>query len=148
MVHFIAVKVGDGAVAEDLVQDIFVRLLQSRQLMMPATLPALVFTMARNAAADWLRRRRVIEEYEHFIMHGDTGSDSAESVFSARELTERMEYTLARLAPECREVYRLHIYDGMAVSQIAKQTGQPYRHVEYRLGIARQAVRRALSAAV
>lgn len=144
IVSFIAQRIGDGDTAQDLVQNIFLRLLRSDKLISDITLPALVFTMARNAVADWYRRRRIREEYEHFIVGRGATDDSMESVFSARELMERMERTLARLAPECREVYRLHIYGGMQVSQIAEETHQPYRTVEYRLGQARKQVRRQL----
>ena len=144
IVSFIAVRLGNHDDAEDIVQDIFVRLLKSNHLISDITMSALVYTMARHKMSDYYRRRHTFEEYEHFIKRGDTMDENLESVISARELTERMEYTLARLAPECREAYRLHIYEGMAVSQIAEQTGLPYRNVEYRLGIARRAVRRAL----
>lgn len=144
IVNFIALRLGNYDDAEDIVQDIFMRLLKSNYLISDITLPALVYTMARHKMSDYYRRRHTFEEYEHFIKRGDAVDENLESVISARELTERMEYTLARLAPECRDTYRLHIYDGMAVSQIAEQTGMPYRNVEYRLGIARRAVRRAL----
>ncbi len=148
IVGFVALRLGGSNVSEDIVQDIFVRLLQSDKLISPTTLPALVFTMARNAVADWYRRHRVHEEYEHYLKSSGNVSESMESVISAHELMERMEYTLARLAPECREVYRLHIYDGMQVAQIAKETHQAYRAVEYRIGQARRAVRRSLRQAL
>ena len=144
IVGFVAVRVGDNDAAQDVVQDVFVRLLQSDKLISETTLPALVFTMVRNAVTDWFRRRRIHEEYEHYIIGTGDDSDSMDSVISVRELMERMERTLARLAPECREVYRLHIYGGMQVSQIAEETHQPYRAVEYRLGQARREVRRQL----
>lgn len=144
IVGFVAVRVGDNDAAQDVVQDVFVRLLQSDKLISETTLPALVLTMARHAVADWFRRRRIREEYEHYIIGTGDDSDSMESVISVRELMERMERTLARLAPECREVYRLHIYGGMQVRQIAEETHQPYRAVEYRLGQARREVRRQL----
>ena len=144
IVGFVAVRVGDNDAAQDVVQDVFVRLLQSDKLISEITLPALVFTMVRYAVTDWFRRRRIREEYEHYIIGTGDSSDSMESVISVRELMERMERTLARLAPECREVYRLHIYGGMQVSQIAEETHQPYRAVEYRLGQARKEVRRQL----
>lgn len=148
IVNFIAVRLGNHDDAEDIVQDIFVRLLKSGCLICDITLPALVYTMARHKMSDYYRRRHTFEEYEHFIKRDDAVDENLESVISARELTERMEYTLARLSPECRETYRLHIYGGMAVSQISEQTGLPYRNVEYRLGIARRAVRRALLGAI
>lgn len=144
IVGFVAVRVGDADVAKDVVQDVFFRLLCSDRLISPTTLPALVFTMVRNAVTDWFRRRRIREEYEHYIIGTGDDSDSMDSVISVRELMERMERTLARLAPECREVYHLHIYSGMQVRQIAEETHQPYRAVEYRLGQARKEVRRQL----
>ena len=144
IVGFVAVRVGDADVAKDVVQDVFFRLLCSDRLISPTTLPALVFTMVRNAVTDWFRRRRIREEYEHYIIGTGDDTDSMDSVISVRELMERMERTLARLAPECREVYRLHIYGGMQVRQIAEETHQPYRAVEYRLGQARKEVRSQL----
>lgn len=144
IVGFVAVRVGDADVAKDVVQDVFFRLLCSDRLISPTTLPALVFTMVRNAVTDWFRRRRIREEYEHYIIGTGDDSDSMDSVISVRELMERMERTLARLAPECRKVYHLHIYGGMQVRQIAEETHQPYRAVEYRLGQARKEVRRQL----
>ena len=70
--------------------------------------------------------------------------DSMESVFSARQVMERMEFTLARLPEQCSEMYRLHIYGGMKVSEISKELNANYKHVEYQLGIARKAVRNHL----
>ncbi len=148
LLRFVALRVGDNDVAEDMVQDIFLRLLRSDKLITVTTLPALVFTMARNMVSDWFRRRRVFEEYEHYIIGTGTSQESMDSVISAHELMERMEHTLARLAPECREAYRLHIYGGMQVSQIAEETRQPYRAVEYRIGQARRAVRQSLRKAL
>jgi len=148
IVRFVTMRIGDSDVAQDMVQDIFVRLLRSDKLISLTTLPALTFTMARNMVADWYRRRRIIEEYEHYIIGTGDGHESMESLISAHELMARMEHTLARLAPECRDAYRLHIYAGMQVGQIAEQTHLPYRAVEYRIGQARRAVRQALKQAL
>ena len=68
IVRFVTMRIGDSDVAQDMVQDIFVRLLRSDKLISLTTLPALTFTMARNMVADWYRRRRIIEEYEHYII--------------------------------------------------------------------------------
>jgi RNA polymerase sigma-70 factor (ECF subfamily) len=148
IVRFVTMRIGDSDVAQDMVQDIFVRLLRSDKLISLTTLPALTFTMARNMVADWYRRRRIIEEYEHYIIGTGDSHESMESLISAHELMARMEHTLARLAPECRDAYRLHIYAGMQVAQIAEQTHLPYRAVEYRIGQARRAVRQALKQAL
>ena len=150
LVSFIAVRTLDAIEAEDIVQDIFLRLLRGKSSLLPLTsdLSPLVYTMARHAVSDYYRRRRVYEEYEHYIQTSDfscqTSDDSVESVFSAQQLMERMEHSLARLPKACCEIYRLHIYDGMKVSDIAQELSLPYKQVENRLGQARKAVRQQL----
>ena len=148
LVSFSAVRTVDAIEAEDIVQDIFLRLLRGQHLITPQTLPSLLHTMARHAVCDYYRRRHVHEEYEHYIQTSDfscqTSDDSVESVFSAQQLMERMERSLARLPKACCEIYRLHIYDGMKVSDIAQELSLPYKQVENRLGQARKAVRQQL----
>lgn len=148
LVSFIAVRIVDTNEAEDIVQDIFLHLLRGQHLITPQTLPSLLHTMARHAVCDYYRRRHVHEEYEHYIQTSDfscqTSDDSVESVFSAHQLMERMERSLARLPKACCEIYRLHIYDGMKVSDIAQELSLPYKQVENRLGQARKAVRQQL----
>lgn len=141
IVDFITVRITDADEAEDMVQDLFLRLLRGHQLITPVTLPCLVYTMARHSIADYYRRRRVRDEYEHYMKNTDSIGE-IESVISARQLMERMERTLARLPEACGRIYRLHIYDGLKVSDIAQQLELPYKQVENRLGQARKAVRR------
>ena len=143
LLSFIAVRITNAVEAEDLVQDIFLRLLRGHHLITPDTLPALIYTMARHAVSDYYRRRHVFEEYEHYIKSSDSTSE-IESLISARQLMERMERSLARLPQACCEIYRLHIYDGMKVRDIARELSLPYKQVENRLGQARKAVRQQL----
>ena len=143
LLSFIAVRITNAVEAEDLVQDIFLRLLRGHHLITPDTLPALIYTMARHAVSDYYRRRRIYEEYEHYIKRSDCTSE-IESLISARQLMEHMERSLARLPQACCEIYRLHIYDGMKVRDIARELSLPYKQVENRLGQARKAVRQQL----
>lgn len=150
IINFIAVRIMDATEAEDIVQDIFLRLLRGHHLMTPETLPAYIYTMARHAVSDHYRRRRVYEEYEHYILTSDFKPQTSdiESIYSAQQIVERMERSLARLPKACCEIYRLHIYDGMKVSAIAKELSLPYKQVENRLGQARKAVRQQLRCCV
>ena len=152
LISFIAVRIHDVYEAEDMVQDIFLRLLRDKHtaFLSPLTsdLSPLIYTMALHAVSDYYRRAHVYEEYEHFIKTSDlrlqTSDDDTESIFSAQQIMERMERSLARLPKACCEIYRLHIYDGMKVSDIAQELSLPYKQVENRLGQARKAVRQQL----
>jgi RNA polymerase sigma-70 factor (ECF subfamily) len=135
--------------AEDIVQDVFLRLLTSGHLISPVTIPGLVATISRRLVCDRMRHWAVAYEYEHYLTTRPATADRPqESILSAQLLTERIERSLARLQPDCREVYRMHVYGGMKVSEISQHLGQEYRAVEYRLGMARRHVRQALAAYV
>ena len=144
LLAFVSSRLGGSEESEDIVQNVFLRLLTSDKMITPITLPALVYTMTRNLISDYYRRRHAYEEFEHFIKGGSDEVDSMESVFSATELTELMERGLARIPENCREIYRMHIYGGMKVSEISLTLGEGYKSVEHRLGTARKAVRQYL----
>ena len=141
---FVSSRLRGAAEAEDIVQDVFLRLLASNKMITEVTMPALVYTVARNLISDYYRRHTTYEQYEHYLKNTDETVDSAESVLSIREITEQLERGLARVPEDCREIYRLHLYGGMKISEISLRLGEGYKRVEHQLGTARRAVRHAL----
>ena len=131
-----------GQEAEDIVQNVFLRLMTMGRMITPVTLPCLVYTMVRNLICDDWRHHRCITEYEHYIKGGQDGLDcDPMSVYSAAETLEILERGIARLTAKQRQVYRLHIYKGMKVGEISKALDMRYKSTEHRLGIARREVR-------
>ena len=144
LLGFVSSRIGDSVEAEDIVQNVFLRLLTSDKLISEVTLPALVFAMTRNLVYDYYRHHTAVEQYEHYIKGVCSELTSDESILSAREVMEQLEQGLARLPENCREIYRLHIYDGLKVNEISQQLGEGYKSVEHRLGAARKAMRHYL----
>ena len=137
-------RLGDCCLAEDIVQNVFLRLLTSDKVISEVTLPALVFAMTRNQVYDYFRHHTAVEQYEHYIKGVCSELTTDESILLAREVMEQLERGLARLPENCREIYRLHIYDGMKVGEISRELGEGYKSVEHRLGAARKAIRQYL----
>lgn len=141
LLAFVSSRLGGAVEAEDIVQNVFLRLLTTDKMITEITLPALTYTIARNLISDYYRRRNTYEEFEHYIKRSSDDYSSMESVFSAKELTELLERGLARVPENCREIYRMHIYGGMKVGEISQALGEGYKSVEHRLGAARKALR-------
>ncbi len=141
LLAFVSSRLGGAVEAEDIVQNVFVRLLTTDKMITEITLPALTYTIARNLISDYYRRRNTYEEFEHYIKRSSDDYSSMESVISASELTELLERGLARVPENCREIYRMHIYGGMKVGKISQTLGERYKSVEHRLGVARKALR-------
>lgn len=141
-------RLGDRNEAEDLVQNTYLRLLSSNILLTEPTLHSLVFTICRNLVNDYFRRRAFRYEYEHYIKGTGEEKQSVEPVLFAADIIEQMERGLARIPENCRSIYRMHILDGMRVSEISEQIGEKYKTVENRLGLARRKMRSFLRAAI
>lgn len=143
---FVSRRLGGLACAEDVVQDVFVRLLTSDQLISEVTLPALVHTIARRLMIDLYRRRFFRREFEQYFAAVASVETSGDAVVYEHELLGRVERCISRLPEPCRVVYRMHLFGGMKVSEISQRLGQGYKSVEKRLGMARKEVRRRLAA--
>ncbi|MBR1447581.1 MAG: sigma-70 family RNA polymerase sigma factor [Prevotella sp.] len=146
LLAFVLVRLHNSDEAEDLVQEVFLRLLSGNRPINETTLPSLVYALCRNLLTDWYRHHSVCREAEHTITRllSAHHSETAESVLSVREINEQLERGLARVPKECRELYRMHIYGDMPIRDICRETSQPYKAVEYRLGQARKQVRNQL----
>ncbi len=127
--------------AEDIVQNVFLRILSSGKMITEITLPCLVYTIARNLVYDYWRHHRAIEEYQYYIAKSKDASGDMETVYSAKEITEILERGIARLSNTHGVIYRMNVLDGMKVSEISDQLHLKYKSVENKLGKARQNMR-------
>jgi RNA polymerase sigma factor (sigma-70 family) len=132
--------------AEDIVQNVFLRLLTSEKMISEVTLPCLVYTVARNLITDRSRHLSIAERYEHFISFCSChGGYDVESIYSAREMMELLERGTAHLSDKSRKIYMMNLYGGMKTSEISKALSVNYKQVENYLGAARKEVRKYMS---
>lgn len=144
MVRYASAVTGDIMLSEDLVQEVFLRLLSWSHPIMISTLRPLAFTILRRLIADCQRRRHVKEHYLEMMMQQAECDTSLSSSLLMGELKERIEQALRRVPQPCHCLYRLHLFYGMGTGELTNITGLPYRTVERRLGKARKEVRQAL----
>lgn len=129
---------------EDIVQNVFLRLLQIDKMISAITLPCLVYTVARNLICDNWRRYQYLHRFEHVIESSGKSclaKDDVETIYSVHEINEILEQGIARLADKNRTVYKLNLYDGLQVKEIALKLDIKYKSAERRLGTARKEVR-------
>ena len=105
----------DAAMAEDVVQQVFMKLLQGR-----ATLPdapaAYLYRAVRNAALNTRRNGRhsaPLDERSAWFEHRD----------SDREAALALQAALAELPEEQREVVMMRVWSGMSLQEVAEATG-------------------------
>lgn len=122
----------DSDEAEDVVQDVLLRLWQMRdQLRMPIEPLARVLT--RNRCIDIVRRKKPAAELSMAVFQEE---DEA-----LRELIERMMKVIETLPDLQQTILRLRHMEGMEFKEIAELTGSTEAAVRKALSRARQAVR-------
>lgn len=148
LLGFVMSRLHNADEAEDVVQDVFLRLLQMNVMITKVSMPCLVYTTARNLILDRWRHCRCVEQHERYIKvrAGLKGlATDGESVYSAMEMMTVLEQGIAHLTDKCATVYRLNLFDGMKPQQISQILSLNYKTVEKRLGMARKSVRSYVS---
>lgn len=146
VVGYVEGRINSKADAEDIVQDLFLKLLNPDRLLSETTLHALIYTMARNAATDWWRKRNARSQYS--ISETLQSPYNPAHYVAYNETIAAYEQGISRLKVTERKILRLNIEHDKPVSDIAILTGLAYKQAEYRLGTARKQLRSYIKRAV
>ncbi len=133
--RFIRRRVPDPLDAEDVLQDVFYRLVEANRLLMPIEhVTGWLFQVARNRITD-LFRRKLPEPFSDVVV-GDEGDEllrledllpspdaGPEAVYARRLLLEELERAVAELPAEQRAVFLAHELEGRSFKQMAAATG-------------------------
>jgi RNA polymerase sigma-70 factor (ECF subfamily) len=144
--------VRDAAIAEDLVQETFLRV-WNRVHSLDAEKGSIgpwMLAVARNRAIDYLRstagRERNaldLEETEHPALYLDMERDILMS-----DETRRVKAAMEKLSPNCRQVMELAYFEGLSQAEMAERMGQPLGTVKTWVRSALKSLRDQLGVAV
>ncbi len=135
--NFIRRRVQDPEDAEDILQDVFSRLVEANRLLMPIDhVTAWLFRVARNRITDQFRARRREDRdpptaraasedddgrpWEEWLPSPDAGPDAQ---LARGALLEALEAAIGELPAEQREVFIGHELEGRSFKEMASATG-------------------------
>jgi RNA polymerase sigma-70 factor (ECF subfamily) len=126
-------RIGDPAEAEDLTQDLMLRLAAKADLDRIEHTEAFLFTMAANLLRDRGRRRRTAAKMLAEL--GGARSEnfevlSPERVLSGKEALHNLLKAQEQLDPRVRNVFILHRLEGMKYADIARLYGLSVSAIE------------------
>jgi RNA polymerase sigma-70 factor, ECF subfamily len=123
--HYLLIRLGSWADAEDALQETFLRLARTRERLAEVkNLEAYVITIARNEAARLAAgRAKRRDKQEPLSAKQIFHFDPADAV--VRENAEALAAALQRLEPDLREVVELKMFSGLTFQQIGQATGLP-----------------------
>jgi len=133
--NFIRRRVPDPADVEDIVQEVFYELVEANRLLMPIDhVTGWLFRVARNRITDLFRKKKpqpfsdaavededgALLQIEDLLPSPDAGP---EALYFRNVLLDELEFALAELPDEQREVFVAHEIEGRSFKEMAAETG-------------------------
>ena len=133
--NFIRRRVPNPSDAEDIVQDVFYKLVEANRLLMPIEhVTGWLFRVARNRITDFFRKKKpdlfsdtAVEDedgellqLEELLPSPDAGP---EAIYVRNVLLDELELALDELPDEQREVFVAHELEGRSFKDIAEEAG-------------------------
>jgi RNA polymerase sigma-70 factor (ECF subfamily) len=141
---FLEKRVGDRALAEDILQDAFVRSLEKAEAVPPDAAVPWFYATLRNAVIDRHRREQVRNRrLEAFARELERERDAAGEI--DREICACVTRVAAALKPEYADVLARVDVGGASLKEYASETGLTANNAAVRAHRARQALRRRLA---
>ncbi|SHI30033.1 RNA polymerase sigma-70 factor, ECF subfamily [Hymenobacter daecheongensis DSM 21074] len=138
--------VQDRAVTEDLLQDVFLRIWNSRDtLTVSTTYGAYLYRAALNAALRHTERHQRQVPWAELPAAAEPAADNALHALYQQEAEASVAAALARLPPQCRAVFTMSRYDELSYQQIAETLDISPKTVENQMGKALRIMRKQLS---
>jgi len=140
--YFINGLLKSEADAEELAQDIFVKLWINRESIDPQkSFNAYIYTVARNAAFNFLKHKLVEASYLENYTALNEVADSEQLIF-AKEIGLLVELMVGKMPVQRKTIYQLSRNQGLSNDEIASQLGIARKTVENQLSLALQELRR------
>ena len=133
--NFIRRRVPDPSDAEDIVQEVFYELVDANRLLMPIEhVTGWLFRVARNRITDLFRKKRPIAfsdaavedesgellQLEDLLPSPDAGP---EALYFRSVLLDELEFALAELPRDQREVFIAHELEGRSFKELSAESG-------------------------
>src|SRR5262245_6961922 len=142
LLNFIRRRLPEPDDAEDVLQDVFYKLVEANRLLMPIDhVTSWLFRVARNRIIDVVRKRKPeilddLMELEDLLPSSDP---EPEAGYAQNALLDELEAALEELPEAQRAVFVAHVLEGRSFKEMAEQTGE---NINTLLARKRYAVRR------
>lgn len=119
----------DSTEAEDIVQNVFLKLWERRELLENRSLTSFLFMSIKNSCLNYLKHRQVADAVEQRM----SGNDMVEqlymidfvsdpsSLLQQKELTDSINRLMDELPPKCKEAFVLSRLNGLKNREIAAE---------------------------
>lgn len=138
--------VKDSVMAEEMVQNVFVKIWEKReQLDIQTSITAYLYRAVYHESLNHIKHLKVRAAYETYATNQmKHQSDNAEKKILLSDLEVRIDQALSELPEQCRTIFQMSRYEELKYQEIADRLGLSIKTVENQMGKALKLMRTKL----
>jgi RNA polymerase sigma-70 factor (family 1) len=143
---FLVFKLNDTALAEDLLQDTFIRLWEGREnLDETLSIKSYLFTIANNLALNHIRHEKIVLRFRENVSREKVFAETPYEKLTQQELEECIQRALAEMSDKVRMVFLMCKVEDLAYKEVAERLSLSVATVESHMVKALRTIREALN---
>ena len=143
----------DESLADDIVQNIFIKLWENRTSFECNSFESYIFKAVRNSCLNHLKHQKIVSNYKVVVQKETRGEDlyyldfmEGRSILHIREeLYNEITHIIEKLPPQCKNVFKLSRLSGMKNREIAEELNISIKVVEKHISKALKRLREHFS---
>ena len=139
--NFLWYKCGDEALAQDLMQEAFIRLWNKWSDIDPEKAKSFLFTVANNLFLDHVRHQKVVLKFQDSPRQERSAKDP-QFELEEKEFKAQLEKAISDLPEGSREVFLMNRIESLSYKQIAEKLSISVKAVEKRMSKALKELRK------
>lgn len=146
LVKYSRTLIKDQDTAEEIVQDLFVKLWQEREkINIESSLNGYLFRAVHNKCLHYIEHLKVVESHAATVGTGNADpSDDPLEILHYKDLQMKIAGILERLPERCGRIFCMSRFEGLKYSEIAERLSVSVKTVEASMGIALKEFRKEL----
>ena len=127
-------RLGKRDVAEELTQDLFLKLWEKRHTLKPQNISSYLFVSIKNSVIDHIHSGIVANKYLHFYKtFGELSSTNTQNIVEFDDLSQAIEKGLLKLPTKTQQVFKLSRLESWSLDKIARHLHLSEKTVGYHL---------------
>jgi RNA polymerase sigma-70 factor (ECF subfamily) len=146
LVRYAMTIIKDHDTAEEIVQDLFVKIWQEKdKINIESSLNGYLFRSVHNRCLHYIEHKKVVERHaSEMLTREEEKPENPSDILQYKELQARIAAIIERLPARCGQIFCMNRFEGLKYNEIAEKLSVSVKTVEANMGKALKEFRKEL----